>query len=258
MVRPDDGRPDVKGVKLPKIDRSTGSQRAMEVLLDSIRKGMLRPGDRIPPERELVSQLGLSRTGVREALRGLASSGVIEISPGRGTFVRKISPELLVDPDALFFLLQRETLLHAIEVRRILEAEAVALAAQRADADDLAEIERVLRRMKSAVKSDLNPHGQSAPFHLAIAKATHNPVLCNIVRPFIRLISQAAPTIAERLPAARETEYLEHAEVYESILKRDPEEARRRMQKHLDIAESTILEAFKEPVAAPVNPPGDH
>jgi len=100
--------------------------------------------------------------------------------------------------------------------------------------------------MESAVKFDSNRHGQGAPFHLAVAKAAHNPVLLNIVRPFIRLISQAAPTIAERLPQAREKEYSEHAEVYESILKRDPEEARRRMRKHLDIAESTILGAFTD------------
>ena len=120
----------------------------------------------------------------------------------------------------------------------------MALAAERATPEDLAEIERVLQRMESAVKSDSNPHGQSAPFHLAIAKAAHNPVLLNIVRPFIRLIGQAAPTIAERLPRAREAEYSEHVELHESILKRDPEEARRRMRKHLDVAETTILGAF--------------
>jgi DNA-binding FadR family transcriptional regulator len=104
----------------------------------------------------------------------------------------------------------------------------------------------MVRRRESAFKSNSNPCGPSAPFHLAITKAAHNPVLCNIVRPFVRLISQAAPTIAERLPQARETQYSEHAQVYESILKRDPEEARRRMRKHLEIARSTILEAFTD------------
>jgi len=104
----------------------------------------------------------------------------------------------------------------------------------------------MVRPLAWAVKSNSPGGGQGAPFHLAMAKAAQNPVLSNIVRPFIRLISQAAPAIAKRFPQARETEFSEHAEMYESILKRDPEEARRRRRKHLDIARSTILEAFTE------------
>jgi GntR family transcriptional regulator, transcriptional repressor for pyruvate dehydrogenase complex len=233
-------------VKLPKIERATGSELAMRSLLSHIREGILRAGDRLPSERELVTQMGLSRTGVREALRGLASSGIIEILPGRGAFVRRVSPELLVDPEALLFILERETLLHAIEVRRILEVEAIALAAERAIGEDLAEMERALQQMEIAVDSNENPLGQSAHFHLAVAKATHNPVLYNMVKSFVRLIAHAAPLIAERVPEARASEHPQHVELYEPVLQRNPEEARRRMHIHLEVAKANILQCFPD------------
>ena len=218
----------------------------MESLLDLIRRRILRPGDRLPSQRQLVSRMSLSQTAIREALRSLASIGVIDIHPGRGTFVRRISPEMLINPESLFFILQRETLLEALEVRKILEVEAVALAAERATSDDLAELERVLKQIEQGVRSNEKPHAHAPYFHLAIARASHNHVLINMVKSFVRLLQRGAQVILERVPAAKEREYQIHAELYEPILRRDAEEARRRMRRHLEDAKNLILQGFSD------------
>lgn len=86
----------------------------------------------------------------------------------------------------------------------------------------------------------------SAAFHLAIIKATHNTVLIDVVRPFIRLISRASDTIAAKAPAAREREHRVHAELYEPLAAGHVREARQRMRRHLALAREAILEAFPE------------
>lgn len=231
-------------IKLPKIEKLTGSELAMRALLAHIREGVFRPGEQLPSERDLVAQMGLSRTGVREALRGLASCGVIEILSGRGAFVRRISPELLMDSESLLFILEKETLLHTIEVRQILEVETIALAAERATEEDLAEMDAVLQLVQVSVASNDNPLGQSSQFHLAVAKAAHNPVLFSMVKPFIQLISRSAPLIAKHVPESIEQEYPQHLALYETVRQRNPEEARACMRKHLEVAKDHTLQCF--------------
>jgi GntR family transcriptional regulator, transcriptional repressor for pyruvate dehydrogenase complex len=241
----------MKDIKLPKIQKATGSELAMRALLSHIREGIFRPGEQLPSERDLVTQMGLSRTGVREALRGLASCGVIEILSGRGAFVRRISPEMLVDSDSLLFILEREAILHAVEVRRILEVETIALAAERATGEDLAEMERVLRQVAAAVESDDNPLGQSSQFHLAVAKAAHNPVLYSMVKPFVRLITRSAPLIGKCVPESIQQEYPQHFALYEAVKQRNPEEARARMRTHLEVAKAYMLRSFPNLIGTP-------
>lgn len=230
--------------EFPRIERSTVSEQAMAGLLDLIRRGVLKPGDQLPPQRQLVTKMGLSRTGVREALRGLASMGVIEIQHGRGAFVRKITPELLVDPESIAALLERESLLHAIEVRRILEIDAIGLAAERATQEDIDELGGILKQMEKARQLRNNPLRYSPHFHLAIAKATHNPVLSSVVRPFISLIARAVERIAQRVPEARNREFSQHVALYKAVKNRDIEEARCLMRQHLEAAERDIVAAF--------------
>ncbi len=219
------------------------SDQAMEIILDEIKSGVFRPGDRLPSLRELVSQLGISQTAVREALRGLVGLGAIDLQAGRGAFVQSVSSEILINPESLFFLLQRETLLHAIEVRKALEVEAIALAAERATAEDLAEMERILHQMERRAKSNRAVFQDGPYFHLAIAKATHNPVFVNMVKSFVSLLKQGT-VLGEFVPEAREREYRLHAELYDSIIKRNVSQARRRMREHLQISKEHVLKGF--------------
>jgi GntR family transcriptional repressor for pyruvate dehydrogenase complex len=183
------------------------SDMAMSSLLDLIRRRVLKPGDRLPSQRDLVNRMGVSQTAVREALRSLASIGVIEVHPGRGAFVCSVSPDMLVRPESFFFLLQRESLLQAVEVRKILEVEAIALATERANAEDIEALESALRQIETGLNSDDKPFQHSPYFHLAIARATHNDVLTNMVRSFVKLLVEGAQVIGTHAPNAKATEY---------------------------------------------------
>ncbi len=228
------------------VKRASTSELATRAILDLIQRGVLCPGDPLPSERTLVAQMGVSRTALREALSALSSLGVVEIRHGRQTLVRKIAPEFLIDSEFLHLLVERATLLHAIEVRQALEVEAIGLAAERAAAEDIEELERILQLMRQAAVTGEKPLGRSAAFHLALAKATHNPVLVEVVKPFIRLIARASDTIAENAPEAREREYRVHKELYTVVLAREAEQARCAMRSHLELARNAIFAAFSE------------
>lgn len=221
----------------------SATETAIARLIDMVRSGQLRPGDRIPGQRELTGLLGLSYTVVREAIRGLASMGIVEIRHGQGVFVKKVSAEMLVEPETLFFLLEKEAFVQAIEVRRILEVESIALAAERATEDDLASLRQHLEKMQHAAAGpDALRH--SGDFHMALARASHNQVLANMMQSFIRLIDQAAGQVALRVPESQAIEYPQHYELYEAVARHDPAEARRLMRIHVDTAERHLRLTF--------------
>lgn len=235
-----------KPLVIPRIRRGTLTEQAIESLLGLLQEGKLKPGDRLPPQRELASLMGLSATVVREAVRGLASMKVIHVVHGRGAYVSHVSPKDFIRPEALFSILDRETMLHAIEVREILEVEAIALAAKRATADDLLGMERSLSKIERALSSGRDPLMHSPGFHADLAAATHNPVLTEIIKPFIELMARGARVISANVPDAVEREWASHSELYEAIRSRDPEMARSRMRAHLEEAESLIIKGFTQ------------
>lgn len=232
------------------LKRPNVSDLAMNSLLDLIRRRVLKPGDKLPSQRALVARMRVSQTAVREALRGLASMGMIDVHPGRGSFVRSVSPETLLNPEGVFYLLQRESLLQAIEVRRILEVESIALATERATEDDITELKRALAAIEEGLSSGDQPFRHSPYFHLAIAKATHNVVLTNMVHSFVRLLIEGAKVIGDRTIEAKEKEYGLHKALLDAILTRDVEYARRCMQQHLDEARRLVLLGFPDPCCA--------
>jgi GntR family transcriptional repressor for pyruvate dehydrogenase complex len=225
------------------IRTETATEQAMNRLIGMVRSGQLRPGDSLPPQRQLTRLLALSQTVVREAIRGLAAMGIVEIRHGQGVFVRSVSAEMLIEPETLFFLLEKEAFFQAIEVRRILEVESVALAAQRATEEDLAALRAVLGQMKNAA-ADPEPLRFSAEFHLILARASHNDVLASMMQSFIRLIAQASSPIARALPESIAQEYPQHRALYQAVASRDPERARRKAREHIATAERHLRATF--------------
>ncbi len=226
--------------------RTNVSDMAVSSLLDMIRRRVLRPGDRLPSQRDLMGRMGVSQTAIREALRSLTSIGVIEVHPGKGAFVKSVAPEMLVHPESMFFLLQRETMLHALEVRQILEVEAIALATERVTEDDLEELRQTLGKIETGVRTGDRPFQYSPFFHLAIARAAHNEVLTNMVQSFVRLLLEGANLIGPHAPGALENEYRSHALLLDAIVAGDAEASREAMREHLRVARNLIESGFDE------------
>ncbi|WP_206690370.1 FadR/GntR family transcriptional regulator [Quadrisphaera sp. INWT6] len=155
---------------------------AIEKVRDLIRGGDLEPGQRLPAEAALSAQLGVSRSSLREAVRALATAGVLDVRRGDGTFVTALTPaQLFTGIGEAVDLMGDESLLELMECRRLVEPQVTALAALRCQEADLEEVLRHLQLMEAATdEQDLIAH--DADFHAAIAAASRNTALAEILR----------------------------------------------------------------------------
>lgn len=160
-------------------------QRLVEQVIEHLRQQLKTQtypvGSRLPPEPQLMAQLGVGRSTVREAIRALAHEGLLEVRQGDGTYVRATA---VAEP--LAARLRQAKVQEVHEVRRALELEVVALAAERRNDDDLAEIRRWLAARSAALTNGDTATALAADIelHCAIARATHNPMLSDLYRMF--------------------------------------------------------------------------
>ena len=204
--------------------------------------GRFPPGSKLPSERQLVEQFGVSRPLVREALRSLVERHLVEVQPGRGAYVRHAQASDAAHRLDALFRRRQVTPRDMVEARTTLECTTAALAAERATPTDVEALERVLARFDRAVgiveqvRADLT-------FHLIVARAARNPVIETmfgaITGPTVELLlrSLSDPEVARAaLPY--------HRTIYEAIRDRAPERARAAMADHLAVAAHTYGKDF--------------
>ena len=158
------------------------TDEAIEQIRRLIRSGELPPGSRLPPENELAAQLGLSRNSMREAVKALELVRVLDVRRGDGTYVTSLEPGLLLE--GLGFavdLLQDESILSVVEVRRLLEPAATGLAAERITESQLAAVRARLDEMEAAGHDVERQVAADAAFHLEVFAATGNPTLLSVL-----------------------------------------------------------------------------
>jgi len=157
------------------------TEAVIERVRSLIISGRLVPGERLPAEAELSVELGVSRSSLREAVRGLVTAGVLDVRRGDGTYVTSLTPDLLLTGiGAAVELMQEDSILDLLESRRLIEPSVTALAAVRADADHLREIRAHLDLMADApAHEDLIRH--DTDFHAAVARSSRNPVLASLL-----------------------------------------------------------------------------
>jgi GntR family transcriptional regulator, transcriptional repressor for pyruvate dehydrogenase complex len=158
------------------------TDEAIEQIRRLIRSGELPPGSRLPPENELAAQLGLSRNSMREAVKALELIRVLDVRRGDGTYVTSLEPGLLLEGLGLAVdLLQDESILSVVEVRRLLEPSATGLAAERITDSQLAALRARLDEMEAAGHDVERQVAADAEFHLEIFAATGNPTLLSVL-----------------------------------------------------------------------------
>jgi GntR family transcriptional repressor for pyruvate dehydrogenase complex len=155
------------------------SDHAAEQIRERVEEWGLKPGDRLPPERELAARLGVGRTSIREGLRALELSGFVDVIPSKGVFLKEDPGGKLDRTLSAWLAADRGGQLELIELRSALEGRAVVLAAERATPVELATIERGIPALRSAIESG-NPDAVATAdvaFHEAIARASRNSLL---------------------------------------------------------------------------------
>lgn len=210
--------------------------RVTQELLDSIVEGRLRSGQRLPSERDLSEQFGVSRTVIREAVRGLQAKGVVDVQSGRGVEVASVTSAQVTETFDLFVKGQqiKDNVLpdHISEVREMLELRIVALACERGSADDLHHIEEAFMAMDQAQSTD-DLADRDSDFHMAIALATGNPLLVTLlesVNATIRSVRRESLSQRGRKAEAQ----TQHRAVLDGILSRDTTTAVQAMGRHLE------------------------
>jgi GntR family transcriptional regulator, transcriptional repressor for pyruvate dehydrogenase complex len=228
--------------------RDTLSTQTLQQLIGSLKDGTFKPGSKLPSQNELVEQFGISRTGVREALQMMAVLNLIEIRQGLGCFVKRVTPEYIVNADVLAILLEKEAILDVIETRKIVESGTAALATERGTAEDFWVMEDVLTQIDRTIQRGESVAVVGAEFHFAVAKATHNTVLARLVRSFTHLMAKAGElmeTDAGNATVFKQHELISHRELYRIIRLGDPQKSRQAMIDHISYSEDLILDAFK-------------
>jgi len=218
------------------------SDRVSDQIQSMIDARQLRPGDLLPPERELAEQFNVSRTVVREAVKLLKAKGLVEIHRGSGVMVTAVSPEHVRESISLFLRMDEGNLeyRHLAELRQLLEIEIAGLAALRACPADLDRMEQEFRRMENVrekIAEDAAARKAFAQadvdFHLALAAATGNPLLLILFSPLVDiLISQRLEAIDR--PGAMEQGMLYHRDILDAIKRGDERDAREAMRQHLE------------------------
>ncbi|TQS28368.1 FadR/GntR family transcriptional regulator [Microbispora sp. KK1-11] len=199
---------------------------AIDRIKQMITSGELAPGDRLPKEADLAERLGLSRNSLREAVRALALINVLDVRQGDGTYVTSLQPHLLLEAMSFVVDFHRDdTVLQFLEVRRVLEPAATAMAAMNMSDEDVKELRAILDALpddpsvEELVANDLR-------FHQHIAAGSGNPVLCSLID------SLSGPTTRARVwrgltqEGALDDTRDQHVMICDAIAARRPEVAR--------------------------------
>ena len=200
----------------------------------SILDGILNPGDKLPSEREMCDQYGVSRTVIREAIRSLNEKGLTDIQPGRGTFVANDTSAAMRNSLGLMVRVAQEpTQSELVQIRAILEPEIAALAALNATEDDItllrtavSEMDRALHDAGQFIRADQN-------FHLQLARATQNGLIPLLLDPIVDLLWEQRKRIFLVAGGAERGQY-HHKRILKAIIDGDSEAGRRYMREHLE------------------------
>ena len=204
----------------PLIKRSLVDQ-ALDQLRLRITEGVWTVGQRLPTEPELSAELGISRNTVREAMRVLAFSGLIEIRQGDGSYLRAV-----IDPLDTLKALSRCSLEQARETRHILEVEAIGLAALRRTDEDLIELRKALSVSGDHYHGDLDSYiACDLVFHRRLVDAAHNPTLSELYRYFSSVVGAQLRQTLNITPRRQEVFDL-HVDLLDAVEQRDPERAK--------------------------------
>ena len=222
--------------------RSGGNRVAVDRVIAHVRglieRGALHPGDRLPTERDLAAQLGVSRPTVRTGLRSLATMGVVQSRQGAGTFISAGPPALASEPLGLLAALHGLTRDGLFEARRVLESGTSALAAERASGEHLAALSEQVTGMYAAVEEPGTFLLHDVLFHRAIAAASGNPVLGVLIDMLGSLFYERRRETIQRATDLRETADA-HRRIYQAIRSRNREAARVAMDEHLRDAQAS-------------------
>jgi len=213
------------------------SEEVFEQIKTAILEGKLKPGQKLPTERELMSRLGVSRVPIREALKLLSNMGFIETTQGGGSYVRALLANRVRDPLDHIIKDNIEKIFDLLEVRKEIETWSAFHAAQRATEEDIAALARMVEETKVLFKAGKKPPAAlDADFHLAIAQCSHNTIRAHLTFTVYDIFSEYFNYLIENICFSKkyqESIYDQHFHIYDAISRHDAQAARKAIMDHL-------------------------
>jgi len=216
-------------------------ESVLEQIMNLIKNAELKPGDQLPPERELAEKLSISRGSLREAFRVLESRGLVKSKPGGGRFIRELKKESSLHAENIILSLEKSSILELLEAREIFEVKIAEIAAQRATKEDVALIEKVLNgKYREEKIKDKEKMKSDTEFHLAISKAAHNFVFTEFMKLHLDLLRETRGK-TWKIAGRKKEQHQEHLNIYIAIKENNCKKAGEAMRKHLMKVRKAIL-----------------
>ncbi len=213
-------------------------------LLALIKSGELKPGDRLPAERQLAEDLHVSRTAIREALRSMESMGYIESKVGGGTYIKSVTFGSVMDPFSVMLSQDEKLLKELVEVRVLLEGEIASLAAKKITPEQMSAVSATLYEMRLDIDAGGNGLGGENAFHNSLALIADNSALSLILNMCSELLSRSREATLT-LPGQPESSLSDHREIFEAVSAHLPSQASKLMRKHLKKARRNLEKATR-------------
>jgi GntR family transcriptional regulator, transcriptional repressor for pyruvate dehydrogenase complex len=212
-------------------------------LVSLIAKGHLRPGEKLPAERAMAQELGVSRQSIREAIYRAKTAGLIEVRQGEGTFVISSVKGDFKSPLSILLEEQAEKVFEFLEIRKPIEAWCAERASEAATPADLKRMQGILRKMERVKPPEPAWERADLDFHASVAAATHNVIAMHVMeglkdsfRTYFRVKKFTTK------PERKEVLLRQHKDIFEAIRQKNPKEARKKIIEHLDYVVGMITE----------------
>jgi len=200
----------------------------------------LRPGDKLPSERELAEMLGVSRSSIRDAIRSLELVGLVEPRQGAGTVVREVSAASFINPLANVLVHKRQLVSELLDFRKMLEPPLAARAAAHASAEEIAEMEEILYRQSEKVRQGQAAVEEDSEFHYNVAMASENSVVLKVLDVLMDLLRDTRERSLQ-VEGRQEKSLAGHQRILAAIKRRNAAAAETAMRRHIDEIEEIVL-----------------
>jgi GntR family transcriptional repressor for pyruvate dehydrogenase complex len=222
------------------VPRTKLYQKVVKQVQDVIRDGLLRPGDKLPPERELAEMLHVSRGSLREAILALESMGLVEPRHGEGTVVRDLSAAPLVNQLSVMLVQKKALVGELLEFRLMIEPTLAARAAANATGEEIAHLEEILTRQKAKIDQGELAIEEDSKFHYAIAQAARNSVVLRVLDVFMDYLRDSRQ-LSLQVEGRPQKSLNSHRRILNAIARKNPAEAEAAMRRHITTIEGLVL-----------------
>jgi len=218
-------------------------QQVADQIQRLIGRGVLKPGDRLPPERDLAAKFAVGRSTIRDAIRTLEMVGIVEPLQGHGTVVREVSADSVVVPLASVLVRKRELVAELLDVRRMIEPGLAARAANNATDEEIGRLEDILRRQGEKLRRGEQAIEEDSEFHYGLAVAARNSVVLKVLDVLMDLLRESR-TRSLQVPGRPERSLAGHRRILRAIKRRDGSAAEKAVRQHLKEIESMVMRQF--------------